>query len=674
MAAASLGLGAVRLRRRLLPSLAPPATPLAALVLAIALFVTVVELAGMLGVLHPAVLTAACVVTGAVAARLGFARRSPLPASASGARAFGWESCAAAVAVLPVLALWAARTVPSLRDGMSNEDSLLYHMPYAAHFAQTGSITGLVFPTSDPLSSVEHGAAVGVSGIATFYPMTSSLFHAAGMLFFGSDLISPALNFGWLLAFLLACWCLGSRYGAGAPALAAGAVIAGTGALAVTQAGEATNDMIGLFFFIAGVALLAHSDGDRNAQLLAAVCAGLALGTKLSLVAPALALTLAFLWLARRTGPARIVAWFALLAAFGGYWYARNLAAVGNPLPSLHLAIGPLHLAGLKAPVIHATSQSLADYATNWQVWRTAFIPALTGYDGLGHAWPVILLLAVAGVVGGLVAAACAEQRLLALVALACGIAYVFTPATAGGAGPHNPAFFFFTMRYASPALALSLVLLTALPLWFGRRRLVLMAALAATSVATVAQAHYWPPRSAGVRGFLVAMIVLAAVVLYRLGGRAIMARPALAVVALAALAVGVAHEAALGDSRYAKAPVVGRVYAWAASVHHARIAVSGTIGLGQYPLVGRDFSNAVRYVGRRTSGGDLFPVGSCQEWRAALNRGRYRYAVTSPVYRTNRPIETSWTGTDPAARLILSVSGVSVFRLERPLDPGGCR
>ena len=90
--------------------------------------------------------------------------------------------------------------------GMTGADTVWYHLPQAARFVQDGSITHVQF--------FETGAGTA------FYPATSGLFHALGMLWFGNDFLSLFLNLGWLGLALLAAWCLGRPYGLG-PALRA---------------------------------------------------------------------------------------------------------------------------------------------------------------------------------------------------------------------------------------------------------------------------------------------------------------------------------------------------------------------------------------------------------------------------------------------------------------------
>ena len=52
-----------------------------------------------------------------------------------------------------------------------------------------------------------------------FYPQNSELLHSAGLLFLDTDFLSPLINIGWMSLCLLAAWCFGRPYGAAATAL-----------------------------------------------------------------------------------------------------------------------------------------------------------------------------------------------------------------------------------------------------------------------------------------------------------------------------------------------------------------------------------------------------------------------------------------------------------------------
>src|SRR5207244_1326124 len=99
------------------------------------------------------------------------------------------------VLLFVIVTPWLAGTVRSFENGVGGYDSLNYHLPFAARFAQSGRITQLpfVFPGSD----------------TPFYPANGELFHAIGLVMFRRDLLSPLLNLVWLALALLAAWCVG---------------------------------------------------------------------------------------------------------------------------------------------------------------------------------------------------------------------------------------------------------------------------------------------------------------------------------------------------------------------------------------------------------------------------------------------------------------------------------
>ncbi len=83
------------------------------------------------------------------------------------------------------------------------------------------------------------------------------------MLAFGRDLLSPLLNLGWFVGCLVACWCIGRPYRVGAWSLILGAVALSVPALS-DQAGEARNDIVGIFFLLAAVAIALHAWAVRE--------------------------------------------------------------------------------------------------------------------------------------------------------------------------------------------------------------------------------------------------------------------------------------------------------------------------------------------------------------------------------------------------------------------------
>jgi hypothetical protein len=278
---------------------------------------------------------------------------------------------------------------------------------------------------------------------------------------------------------------------------------------------------------------------------------------------------------------------------------------------------------------------------------------------------------------------------MLALVALGSLAAYLVTPN--GAIGPEgDPVGFTYNLRYAAPGLALAFALTPLAPVFAGaRRQAALIAGIAATTVATVAQGSLWP--AAHLAGaFLIAAITLFGALLV-VSLATVRLRP----VAVAGVVLLVGAGAAAGypwqrhylRGRYTFQPQISHLSgAWAyfRSVHHARVAVSGTYGeFFTYPLFGIDVSNRVQYIAQRGPRGSFSRIHSCRTWRATVNRGHFRYLLTTPERDFWRPQqlrpapERAWVVSDPAARVVFErqVTGqpVDLFELTGPLDPTAC-
>src|SRR5664279_6041709 len=102
------------------------------------------------------------------------------------------------------------------------------------------------------------------------------------MLAFGRDVLSPLLNLGWFIGCLAAAWCIGRPYRVAAWSLALAAIALSVPALA-DQAGEARNDVVGIFFLLAAVAVALNAwpirdEGERGLPAGALLVVGLAAG------------------------------------------------------------------------------------------------------------------------------------------------------------------------------------------------------------------------------------------------------------------------------------------------------------------------------------------------------------------------------------------------------------
>jgi hypothetical protein len=668
---APLVIAAVALRQRWMPDWYGAPARLAEAVLASALLIGLLELFGAIRLfrLLPIVLTAVLVGWAVTRAAGGISRPRPGHVNASAPTAM---TAAAIVAAAVVMAEWAAPTAESYTVGIRTIDSLWYHLPWAASFAQTGQVTSLRF------TDVEY--------LTAFYPATAELFHGLGIVMLGRDTLSPGLNLVWLALTLLAGYCIGRPRGAQALTLTGTALALGTPMFALSQAGSAANDVVGVFFLLAAVALVVAADSQRPPQVLAAVAAGLAIGVKLSMLAPVAALTVGAIAIAprgRRSATAAV--WLGALFVAGGFWYVRNLIAVGNPLPWL----GIPGLSTPAAPLQQHTGFSVAHYLGTTHLYTSFFGPGLKA--GLGPWWPAVLTVAVVGPLLCLLAGAGRTVRMLGLVALASLVGYLLTPETAAGPAG-DPSGFAFNLRYAAPALTLSLAVFPLAPALDGpRRRAVTLGALLVLLAGTVAQGRLWPTQYVGdaiAFGAATGIVALALVWWRRaptVPRRAVLA--AAAVLALAAVTVGYFGQRHYLRGRFAFQPGVSylaNVWARFRTVRDARVGLAGTFGgFFSYPLYGLDSSNRVEYVAVRGPHGSFTPIASCVVWRTAVDAARLRYVVTTPSrdpwhpkHLTPSP-EGAWTGSDPAARVVYSRRAlgqpITVYKLDGPLNPAAC-
>lgn len=656
-------LGARSLRARLLSWLSGAPAHLAVAVLALALLIWVAELLGAFGLFEVVpylvgvgVLGLALVAAGPVtatptvlAAGRGSAPRGT-PAAAPPAGARSGSPSAATLVALGVAAVavvhFASGVKLRLSTGMTGFDSTWYHGPFAAGFFQSGDTLDLHF--------------IAPQFLAWFYPANGEIFHSVGMLAFGRDVLSPLLNLGWFAGCLVACWCVGRPYRVAPWSLALGAIALSVPALA-DQAGEARNDIVGIFFLLAAVAVAlnawaARDEGERGlpigALVVVGLAAGLAAGTKLNFLLPAAVLVVGLVVVTPRGGRGRaLVAGLAALAG-GGYWYLRNLIHSGNPLPWID-SLGPISLPAPDQALGGREAHSVLGYLSDGAVWSDWFLPGL--HDGLWIAWPLLGAAAVAGLVLCLWPAGEGAGRadpllpLAGLVGLATALAWLLAPTSASG--PEGmPRGFESGLRYLAPALVLGLALLPT-----------------ASSLRLRLSGEGHPPNGR----ILKAPSQLAR----RLSGRGV-PLAALAVLLIAA-AIGYPVQRHYLEKRYAtptfSTPGLDAAFAWARDVSGADIATTST---RQYPFFGTDLSNHVQFIGEETPHGGFEAPTTCRAWRQSLNTGDYDYVIATrdriekgkPPY----PPQARWTE-GPAAEVILRKPPTVVLQLRKKLDPSAC-
>jgi hypothetical protein len=694
-------LGAAALRARLLPRLPGAAAHLASAVLALALLIWTAELLGTVGWFKPVPYLVGVVAAGVGTAALSrgawrrggaasLALRSaqdrgmesvpgsetrpsrtprggtpPHPGTTRGWGADWLALIALGVAGVAVIH-FATGVRLRLSTGMTGFDSTWYHGPFATGFFQSGNTMDLHF--------------IAPQFLAWFYPANGEIFHSVGMLAFGRDLLSPLLNLGWFVGCLVACWCIGKAYRVAPWSLALGSIALSVPALA-DQAGEARNDIVGIFFLLAAVAIAlnawaARDDGDpglpTGALVVVGLAAGLAAGTKLNFLLPAAVLVVGLVATAPKEGRWRALAASGLAALLGGgYWYLRNLVHSGNPLPWVH-DLGPISLPAPEQALGGREAHGVFGYLTDGTVWSDWFLPGL--HHGLWIVWPLLGAAALAGLLLCLLPSPWSSRGFLSthdaqreprawerrldpvlplagLVGLATALAWLFAPTSASG--PDGmPRGFESGLRYLAPALVLGLALLPAAPPIRGR-----------LGSLTKARMHFSPDSGEKrlQHDWWLSPRIWFGVAL-----------------AFAFLAVaGYPVQRHYLENRYSDptftTPGLDAAFKWADGIGDSSIATTST---RQYPLFGTDLSNHVQFVGEETPHGGFEAPKTCRIWRRQLNRGHYDYVITTrdrlepskPPY----PEQARWTE-DPVAKPILKEPPTVVFQLTGRLDPSAC-
>jgi hypothetical protein len=699
----ALAFGAYRVRRLLLPAWSGAPARLVEIVLGATGLVWVSEVLGTFGGFEEyAVLGAGIAVglaAGLIATRLARDRVAapapPSPPSWNVAQVVAVLACAA------VAAGWMVPTLGTFAAGMDRSDSLWYHMPLAAKFVQTGYLGHIYF--FDPVF------------LASFYPANSEVTHAVPILFFARDIVSPVMNLGWLGLALLAAYCIGRPYGLGPQAMVGSAIGLGSQSLVEFQAGEALNDITGVAFILAAVAILVNGhaasrtamsgrpvapDGEPPTPLvtgrkiapaalaMAGIAAGFAAGVKLSFLAPVAVLTVGVIVIA--PGSARLRATLAFVIpslVAGGYWYLRNLIAVGNPIPYIG-HVGPI---SLPAPV--RDFQLRPDYAVvhYWNdtgVWSHWFAPGL--HESFGTLWPATLIGMLATAIFAIWRGREPILRVLGAFVIVTTVAYVFTPLTAAGE-QGQPISFVWNVRYLAPAVTVGLAILPCLPAAraTARRRVAVLTALCIVLAFTVGSLVQWKQghiKGAVAAGVLVVVLAAAIALAHRRywfkGPDRWWARIAVgAAAAIAIVASGYIGQRHYLEHRYentGQTQDLASALRWTRDIRDARIAIGGIRGVfTQYPFYGTDLSNEVQWLGKRGPHDAYNRIPDCRQWRSAIDAGGFTHVVTTfdpyfPGTSRNSP-EGRWTGSDPNAHLVLRDGPVRVFELRGPLDPARC-
>jgi hypothetical protein len=708
---AALGLGGYWLRRWIVPEFSGALARLADAVLAVALLVVSLEILGTLSILTLGWTIVFCVGVGLGAAALGRAR-APRDGERLEVAAPRVEMIALWIAIGVAsftVAEWTFPSQSSLDFGMFGGDTTWYHMPFAAGIAQTHSTIHLHF--TDPLRLA-----------AWFYPQSSELVHAAGIVLFESDWLSPLINLFWLAIALLAAWCIGRPYKVGPATLVAAAIVLDAGVMIETQPGEGRNDIMGLAFLLAFAAFLINGHQrrapaagavqdaperdvpllDKGPLVMAGIAAGLAASVKTTFLVPVVAITLGVIVFSGR-GRRWTTAWVMGLPMLvvGGYWYLRAaIKTGGNPIPITKF--GPLHLPTPdQMPLDPRPRFAVAHYITDPTIYRRWFFPELD--NAFGPLWPLILIIAVATAVYIAWRSRNKILRVVAVAALLTAVVYVFTPLTAAGQ-EGAPTGFFTNTRYLTPGLVLAMAMLPlARPLRApdARARLTLFFLTAVYAITVLTTPRWFTTYILGTIFLTLALVwAPAGLTLLRTRGevsRGFVAGTA-ALVVLLAVVLGRAQQVQYAEQHYGDPlPFLGEggpreAYEFTQKLEDEKIGIIGSseIIFGQYGFYGNDVSNSVEFIGRKgPNGANRLPT-SCRQLRRLVNEGGYDYLVMSQYSEDIGPYNAgvpnpyqfpiyAWVKNDPALEQVVEEPTIVpepdyVFKVNGKLNPAACK
>ncbi|HEU5143271.1 MAG TPA: hypothetical protein VFU04_08960 [Solirubrobacterales bacterium] len=698
----AVGLGGYWLRRWIVPEFSGALARLADITIATALLILALQLLGTLEILTLGWTVVVCIGVGLGAAALGWTMAGPADREVTAPRVQTSALLIALGVSSWAMAEWTFPAQLALDHGMFGGDTTWYHMPFSGRIAQEGTTVPLHF--TDPLRLA-----------AWFYPGTSELVHAAGIVLFKTDWLSPLINLGLLSIGLLAAWCIGRPYRVGPATLVAAALVFSAGVMIETQPGEGRNDIMGLAFLVAFAAFLINGHQrrapvtgavqdaperdapllDKGPLIMAGIAAGLAVSVKLPLLAPVGAIAVGMV-IVSGAGRRLMTAAAIGIPAFvvGGYWYVR--AAIhtgGNPIPQT--GWGPLNLPRPdQMPLDPRPRFAVADYLFEPTIYRRWFFPELE--NALGPFWPLILIMAVAAAVFIVFRSRNLILRVLAGAALLTAAVYVFTPLTAAGQ-EGSPTGFFTNTRYLMPGLVLALTLLPiARPLRAPESRawqtLLFLVGLYAITVLTTPR---WSVDYLVGAVFLTLALVWVPAGLGLLRARGSASRGAVALgaaaVLLLAVVLGRAQEVQYYKQHYQRTtPFLQeggpqKAYAFAHNQTDKRIGIagSGQMFFGQYGFYGKNLDNYVQYIGVEGPDGTYRLPTSCRTFRNLINEGDYDYLIVSKATQDSSespywyPVY-AWIKTDPALKLVVEEPDITpqpdyVFKVNGELDSAGC-
>jgi hypothetical protein len=658
-----------RLARRLVPDWNGTEAVLAASLIGTTAVIVVAELLGLVSGFRRWPFALVSAVVAAIAAACG----TPAPVRSGPGASWSLPRDRAArimlgcvvACVMATTASVIGRDAAVLQTGPLDTDSIHYHLTQAAHMVQTHS-------------DVHQHHAASSDG-TVYYPYDAELLDAVAMLGPQPDIVVFGLNllFGWLA--LLACWVIGARWSAGAPALAAGAAVIALPLVSQASTGPGLNDLPSMAFVLSAVACLAVAGVPRAEQprgrwlaqvAVAGLALGLAAGTKLNALPMAVFIALAVVVVASGDRGRAALALFAPAFLAGGFWYVRNWVIVGSPIPDLDLTVGGHGFHVVPYPEVKPYAFAVSHYLGDWSVIRHWFVPGLHAvWTGL---WPVVGLLFVAGVVLAVATERATFRRLLGVGVVLAVIAYVVTPTTAIGR-EGQPLLFGTNTRYVLPTLMVGLVLLASASVLrrFAAGLTVLFTALV-VGLLGLEDLPQDVRYGAGVAGAFVVAVVVGWFAVSRSAGTS---RAARSMMALSLVVVGVAGGAVVQRDylrhRYTGTADLERLFGVVGGYEHQRIGVVGH-GL-EYGFFGPRLRNSVNYVGVTAAWHAFDLPKTCPALLSTLMRLNDDYVVVEPLAVEHTDRVDRWLARMPGVRVVFANPAGTVYEMPEPLDSRGC-
>ena len=593
---------------------------------------------GALGILSRTSVLACALLIGAAGWWLGN-RSEPQPARPSPAldappsARWSWALAGAGVGATVVVGVGFlyARSATAV-EGI---DALSFHLPRVARWIEVGTFWDA--------HELQPDLTTGT------YPHTGNLTTLLAVLPWDSTWAARYVGVPFLALTALATYALARELRSpAATAVLVAAAVTAMGAAHQPAIDDAQVDpqMFGWFGGGAVFLLRHHRSGRDRDLLLAGLGLGLAFGTKwyaLPYVPAVIGVWAVALGLARRRLPVRpvgLVAGATLLV--GGFWLLRNWVEYGNPVYPTPVRLGPLTV--FDAPVNTVLEQAgfaITDYLTDAAIWRDYLVPAFD--RTFGWTGPV---LGAGAVLATVTAVRLRDGRVLALAAASALIVAIYAniPYSAFG-GEDAPVLAAGNTRWMVPGLMGAAALTAWVAGRAGRYRVVLEIAVLLGLLHSLGRGYGGLTAVVVARGFVLAGVLVAVVLVAR---ALIRARPRPGAVAVAAasavmlVAVGALLERRAPDPPYADGDAA---LSWIVRnmPSGAHVALGGgwsPNGLAPIlPSFGPRLGNRVSYLGTKVEG-TLRRYRRRASFEAALRRGRYDALVIGRGFAPRPPDE----------------------------------